>query len=72
MGGHEGLDLCVLLLLKHLLEHLNVTVFRISHQDQVGCQALLHSALGVLADPLEVSADLDGKNNMFCLRNYSL
>lgn len=61
MGGHKGLDLYVLLLLNQLLHHLNVTVLGIPHQDQVSCQALLHSTLGVLADPLKVSANLDRK-----------
>ena len=59
MGGHESLYLLVLLLLEQLLYHLNVTVLGIPHQNQVSCQALLHSTLGVLADPLEVGTDLD-------------
>lgn len=70
MGGHKGLDLHVLLLLKQLLHHLNVTVLGIPHQDQVSCQALLHSTLGVLADPLEVRASLDRKATTTCLSLY--
>lgn len=62
MGGHKGLDLHVLLLPKQLLHHLDVTVLRALHQDQVSCQALLHSTLGVLADPLKVGANLVGNN----------
>lgn len=61
MGGHKGLDLHILLLLKQLLHHLNVTALGISHQNQVGCQALLHSTLGVLTDPLEIRTNLDRK-----------
>lgn len=63
MGGHKGLDLHVLLLPKQLLHHLNVTVRGVPHQNQVGCQALLDGTLGILTDPLEVRANLDGKNN---------
>lgn len=62
MGGHKGLDLHVLLLPKQLLHHLDVAVLRALHQDQVSCQALLHSTLGVLADPLKVGANLVGNN----------
>lgn len=70
MGSHKGLDLHVLLLRKQLLHHLNVTVLGIPHQDQVSCQALLHSTLGVLADPLEVGASLDRKATAAYLSLY--
>lgn len=59
--AHKGLDLHVLLLLQHLLHHLDVAVLRVPHQDQVRCQALLHGTFGVLADPLEVRANLERK-----------
>lgn len=66
MGGHKGFDLCVLLLLQQLLHHLDVTVLGVSHQDQVSCQALLHGTLGILADSLEVRANLDRKLKATC------
>lgn len=58
VGGHKGLDLHILLLLQQLLQHLHVAVLRVLHQHQVSCQALLHSPLGVQADPLKVGANL--------------
>lgn len=70
MGGHKGLDLCVLLLINQLLHHLNVTVLGILHQNQVRCQALLYSTLGVLADPLKIRTNLDRKRRVICLSFY--
>lgn len=68
--GYEGLDLHVLFLLEQLLHHLDVTVFGVFHQNEVGCQALLHSTFGILGDPLEVSANLNRKQQL--LINYCL
>lgn len=70
VGGHKGLDLHVLLLLEQLLHHLHVTVLGISHQNKVSCQALLHSALGVLADPLKVRTNLNRKTTVSCILLY--
>lgn len=67
MRGHKGLDLYVLLLVKQFLHNLNVTVLGIPHQDQVSCQPFLHSTLGVLANPLEISANLERKTTVTCL-----
>lgn len=64
VGGHKRLNLLILLLVQQLLHHLNVAVLRIPHQDQVSSQALLHSTLGVLADPLEVGANLHRNINV--------
>lgn len=67
VGGNKGLDLHVLLLIQQLLHYLDVSILGISHQDQVSCQALLHSTLGVLADPLEVRANLDRKTTVLVI-----
>lgn len=58
VGAHKGVDLFILLLLQYLADHFKITVHGILHQYQVGSQAFLHSAFGVLAHPLEVVASL--------------
>lgn len=59
MGCDEGLELYILLLTDQLLHHLDVTVLVVLHQHQVGRQTLLHGSFRILADPLEVSTDLE-------------
>lgn len=66
VGRHKGLDLRILLLCEQLLQHLDVTVGWVPHQDQVSSQALLYSTLVVLGDPLEVRANLDRKATGTC------
>lgn len=69
MGAHEGLDLLILLLRQHPFHHVKVAVHGVLHQNQVGGQPFLHSAFGVLADPLEVITSLPEKNQEVKVQN---
>lgn len=72
MRGHKSFDLHVLLLIEQLLHNLKVTFLWISHQNKVSCQALLHRTLGVLANSLEVGANLDRRTDFPLIYSHSL